>query len=90
LTPISPNTAAIFGATLRKLRTDRCLAQERLATRCGLNRTYISLLERGRYAPSLDTMLVLADGLSLSFFELAAAFEANLLLVQRTIATTQE
>ncbi|WP_090836177.1 helix-turn-helix domain-containing protein [Paraburkholderia hospita] len=68
-----------FAATLRKLRNERGVSQYTLAKVTGLDRTYISLLERGLRSPSLDTMLALARGLSLSLVEVAAAVEAALL-----------
>ena len=42
------------------------LSQERLAELCDLDRTEISLLERGLRSPRLDTLVMLARGLELS------------------------
>jgi transcriptional regulator with XRE-family HTH domain len=41
------------------------LSQEALAERCDLDRTEISLLERSRRSPKLDTIVVLARALEL-------------------------
>jgi transcriptional regulator with XRE-family HTH domain len=41
------------------------LSQEALAHRCDLDRTEISLLERSRRSPKLDTIVVLARALEL-------------------------
>jgi len=41
------------------------LSQEQLADRCGLDRTEISLLERGKRFPRLDTLVKLARALEL-------------------------
>jgi transcriptional regulator with XRE-family HTH domain len=71
------NTA--FAATLRKLRNERGMSQYTLARVTDLDRTYISLLERGLRSPSLDTMLALARGLNVSLVEIAVAVEATLL-----------
>ncbi|WP_050451643.1 helix-turn-helix domain-containing protein [Candidatus Burkholderia verschuerenii] len=71
------NTA--FAATLRKLRNERGMSQYTLARVTDLDRTYISLLERGLRSPSLDTMLALARGLNVSLVEISAAVEASLL-----------
>jgi transcriptional regulator with XRE-family HTH domain len=49
-----------FAATLRRLRDEADVSQEELGDRCGLRRTEISLLERGRRAPRLCTLLLLA------------------------------
>ena len=42
-----------FGRILRDLRNARSLAQEELAHRAGMDVTYLSDLERGRWNPSL-------------------------------------
>ena len=58
--------AAKFGKTLRKHRESTGLSQEALAFACDLDRTYISLLERGLRQPSLTTIFVLADELAIT------------------------
>ncbi|SEU40317.1 Helix-turn-helix [Burkholderia cepacia] len=55
------------------------MSQYTLAKVTDLDRTYISLLERGLRSPSLDTMLALAKGLNVSLVEIAAAVESVLL-----------
>ena len=40
------------------------LSQEALALECGLDRTYISLLERGLRQPTLSTVFALAQVLN--------------------------
>ena len=52
-----------FGACLRELRHQKGCSQEQLAMKCELDRTYISLLERGRRQPSLSTVLIIASAL---------------------------
>jgi transcriptional regulator with XRE-family HTH domain len=51
---------AIFGEILREYRTRADLSQEKLALESGLDRTFISLLERGLRQP---TLCVLAETL---------------------------
>lgn len=53
-------TEKIFGQVLRKFRTTNRLSQEKLSQECGLDRSYISLLERGLRQPSLKTILLLS------------------------------
>jgi len=55
-----------FGLNLRRHRERAGLSQERLADACELDRTEISLLERGKRFPRLDTVVRLARGLELS------------------------
>lgn len=52
-----------FGKVLRERRSARGLSQERLALEAGLERVYISLLERGQRQPTLTTLLKLAGPL---------------------------
>ncbi len=59
-----------FGARLRTLRMERQLTQVRMAKDFGIDRTYISDVERGRKSISLPTLEVLALGLKLSLSEL--------------------
>jgi transcriptional regulator with XRE-family HTH domain len=54
-----------FAANLRAQRTRLGLSQEALADLCGLHRTEISLLERRKRSPRLDTIVGLARGLQL-------------------------
>ena len=58
------NTEKIFGQVLRKLRILNKLSQEKLSQECGLDRSYISLLERGLRQPSLTTLLLLSKVLN--------------------------
>jgi transcriptional regulator with XRE-family HTH domain len=55
-----------FAANLREHRERLGLSQEGLADLAELDRTEISLLERGKRYPRLDTLVRLARGLQLS------------------------
>ncbi len=55
-----------FGDTLRALRTSKGFSQESLALECELDRTYISMLERGVRSPSLKTIFLLSEPLKVS------------------------
>jgi transcriptional regulator with XRE-family HTH domain len=61
-----------FGIVLRDLRQARSLSQETLALESELDRTFISLLERGLRQPSLTTILQLAGPLGVAPDELVA------------------
>lgn len=60
---------ARVGDDLRRLRHSRGLTQADLARRAGLSVEGVSLLERGRRAPRIPTMLLLVDALNLSEVE---------------------
>ena len=49
----------IFGIILRQHRETNGLSQEHLAHAAGLDRTFISLIERGKRQPSLTTLFAL-------------------------------
>lgn len=55
-----------FAANLRRHRTRVGLSQEALADVCDLHRTEISLLERCKRSPRLETIVILSRGLDLS------------------------
>jgi len=59
-----------FGARLRTVRGRAGISQEALAERAELDRTYISLLERGKRNPSLVCIARLAIALGVSVAEL--------------------
>ncbi len=52
-----------FGQRVKTLRLERGLSQEAFADKCGLDRTYISGIERGVRNPTLEVIAVIADGL---------------------------
>lgn len=57
---------ANFGKILKDVRLARNTSQEELAERSGLDRTYISMLERGRRTPTLNTIFSLSKALNIS------------------------
>ena len=67
-----------FGAVVRARRHAAGLSQEALAVAAGLDRTYISMLERGERTPSLGTVLLLARALGTSMTSLVSATERKL------------
>ena len=67
------NTSSIqaqFGAHLKKLRLQSGLSQEAFADKCGLDRTYVSGIERGVRNPTLEVISVLGKGLDMDIKEL--------------------
>lgn len=59
-----------FSANLREVRKCRGMTQTELALMTELHRTQISLLERGKRLPRLDTLIKLTSALSCSADEL--------------------
>jgi len=52
-----------LGKKVRQRRTELGLSQEQLAFNCGFDRTYISLVERGKRNISFSNLTTLAKGL---------------------------
>lgn len=67
-----PNSLQIAYA-LRELRQNKGLSQEELSSLAGLDRTYISMLERGKRKPSLETIAKFSSALSMQPWELVKA-----------------
>ena len=59
-----------FGERVRELRKAACMSQEAFADHCGLDRTYVSGIERGKRNVSLQNLKVLANGLNVSLSRL--------------------
>lgn len=69
-----------FGAALRGLRKKAGFSQQDLAFECELDRTYISLLERGLRQPTIATMFTLSEQLGIKPSKLVKIVE-NLMSV---------
>lgn len=59
-----------FGARLRELRRERNLTQLKMATDFGIDRSFISDVERGRKSISLPMLEVIALGMKMSLSDL--------------------
>lgn len=59
-----------FGQRLREKRTELGISQEAFADKCGLDRTYISGIERGKRNVSLLNIDKIAKALGASIAEL--------------------
>ena len=55
-----------FGAAIRAARAARGIAQEGLAHRCGIDRSYLGAIERGDQNPGLLHVVKIAEALDLS------------------------
>ena len=59
------DTPVVFGRVLRGLRLERGLSQEALAFDAGVQRNYISLLERGINQPTISVIFKLSTALGI-------------------------
>ncbi|HZD52426.1 MAG TPA: helix-turn-helix transcriptional regulator [Woeseiaceae bacterium] len=67
-----------FGEIIQRLRISAGMSQETLAAEAECHPTYISLLERGRRNPSLNTMIRLGRALNRPAWKLVRETEARL------------
>ena len=60
----------VLGNRIRALRREMDLSQEAFADKCGIDRTYLSGIERGVRNPTLEVISVLGKGLDMDIKEL--------------------
>lgn len=72
---------SLFGVVIKKIRLERGFTQEMLASLSGLERTFISMLERGIKQPSLKTISSLAKAVDMKNYELLHLVEHEIHLV---------
>jgi len=61
---------------LREFRKNAGISQEKLALEANLDRTFISLLERGLRQPSIKTLFAIATVLGVRPYEIIQAIES--------------
>ena len=67
-----------FGLVLRKLRKNLGVSQEALALDAGIERNYVSLLERGHNSASVKIIFKLAPALGVSASDLIELVEQEM------------
>jgi transcriptional regulator with XRE-family HTH domain len=60
----------VLAKNMRRLRAVRRLSQEALAHECGMNRTYLSAVERAERNVSIDNIARIATGLQVDPWKL--------------------
>lgn len=65
-----PDVLERFGGRVRELRLKKGFSQEVFAAACGLDRTYVSGIERGKRNVSLRNIQVIAQALKVSISKL--------------------
>ncbi len=64
-----------LGRRMRELREKQGTSQEDFAEACGLHRTAVGLLERGKSIPRLDTLLIVSHALGVTVSKLLLGIE---------------
>ena len=77
----SPDLQTAFGRVIREMRVSAGLSQEALSFICGRHRTYVSLIERGKNAPSITTLWMLAEALGVTPCDVILKVEKELLKI---------
>lgn len=77
--PQIPEISAIFGEVLKRQRVEQNVSQEELAFGAGLDRTFVSRLERGIRQPTITTMIGLGLALGVSAAEMVRETEKQYL-----------
>jgi len=72
-----PFFSILLGRAIRAQRQKLGLSQEKLAECCNFDRTYISMLERGKRNPSFLNLLKLAEGLETSVSKLTEVYDGT-------------
>lgn len=67
--------AVAFGLVLRSLRKKAGLSQEQLALDAGIERNFVSLIERGVNQPTIRVMFKIAPALNVEVSEMVKAVE---------------
>jgi transcriptional regulator with XRE-family HTH domain len=59
-----------LGKRIKELRAKLGFSQEAFADHCGLHRTAMSLIERGKRVPNLRTLVTISKGFGITLSEL--------------------
>ena len=73
----------IFGKILQRFRLERGISQEELAHRAGVDRTFVSRLERGIRQPTITTLIGIGQALGVSAADLVRETEREFLKQDR-------
>lgn len=73
----------IFGEVLRRYRLEKNISQEELAFQAGVDRTFVSRLERGIRQPTITTLIGLGQALGVSAADLVQETEREYLRQDR-------
>ncbi|NUO39651.1 MAG: helix-turn-helix transcriptional regulator [Gemmatimonadaceae bacterium] len=74
----------MLGDELRQRRLDSGLTQERLADKAGIDRTYVSILERNLQSPTVDMLIRLCRAMGTRASDVLARVEDDHRLKRRS------
>lgn len=75
--PETSEALIAFGATVRRLRTERDLSQWELSERAGIHKNTPGLIERAERSPALETINAIAGALGLQGSDLMRLAEEH-------------
>ena len=81
--------AVAFAANLKSIRIERDKSQQELAFACEIDRTYVSLMERGLANPSLLTIATICHVLEITLPELMAGITETMAPSGSSVAGTK-
>ena len=70
--------AVVLGQVLRRLRNERNMSQEDVAFESGVDRSFLSEIERGIHQPSVSTLFRIARALGMTASAVLAAVEEEI------------
>jgi len=73
------NISRHCAVVLREFRKNVGISQEKLALEANLDRTFISLLERGLRQPSIKTLFAISNVLGIHPYEIVQAIETAII-----------
>lgn len=73
---MSPEKA--FGEVVREVRNQRGMSQEKLAFSSGLDRSFVSQIERGVQSPTITSIFLLGNALSMPVSQMMLLVEQRI------------
>lgn len=83
--PDETDLRAVLAYNMRLFRVNKGWSQEELARQCGLDRTYVSAIERKRWNIALSNIEKMATALGIPAYELLLPPQARLAMMSRSI-----
>jgi len=75
---MSGDLLVAIGKAIRQVREDRQLSQDQLASKAGLDRSYVSSIENGKRNVSIQNLSKIANSLGVSLTEIVQLAEDRL------------